>query len=67
MKRKTSENPETRYHMAGWILFVICALFFIAASFRSGDWLTFIGSILFLFACIVFMIPLFRPGSPERK
>jgi len=80
MKRKTSENPEIRYHLAGWILFVICAVFFLAASWKSGDWLAFSGSVVFLVACLVFMVPLFRsvtaasrekssyrdPADPER-
>jgi len=63
---KRALDPETKYHLAGWILFVICAFFFLAASWRSGDWLTFIGSVLFLIACILFMIPLLRNGPAEE-
>jgi uncharacterized Tic20 family protein len=48
------------FQIAGWILFVICAVFFIASSLKNHDTLTFIGSVIFLIACIVFLIPIFR-------
>ena len=48
------------YQIAGWILFVICAFFFIASSLKNHDTLTFIGSVIFLIACIIFLIPIFR-------
>ena len=49
---------ELKYHLAGWILFIICAIFFLASSVKNHDVLSFIGSILFLIACVVFLIPL---------
>ena len=54
------------YHLAGWLLFVVCALFFIAAALRDGDLLILIGSILFLLACMVFLIPLFMSSNNRR-
>lgn len=42
----------------GWILFVVSALGFCIASIGSF-WAMF-GSVFFLAACIVFMIPFFR-------
>lgn len=51
---------ELMSHLVGWILFIVCAFFFLAASWQSGDTLTFIGSILFLVACFAFVIPLVR-------
>ena len=51
-------NQESKQQLLGWILFVICALFFIASSIKNRDILTFIGSVLFLISCIVFIIPL---------
>ena len=53
-------EKEKRYHVAGWILFVICAVFFIASGIKNKDTLTFAGSIVFLIACVVFLIPLLR-------
>ena len=58
---KNQENKiglEIKYQLAGWILFIICAIFFIASSLKNQDILTFIGSVIFLIACIVFLIPL---------
>ena len=41
----------------GWILFIVSALFFMASSLRSGDWIGFLGGSFFLVACFVFLIP----------
>jgi hypothetical protein len=51
---------DLKYQLLGWILFIVCAIFFIASSLINGDILTFIGSVIFLIACVVFLIPLFR-------
>lgn len=57
---------EKKILLLGWILFIISALGFIASSIHTGDTLELIGSVFFLLACFVFMIPLFvrldRPG-----
>lgn len=55
---KEAFNQELHYHLAGWILFIICALFFLASSLKNHDVLTLIGSLIFLVACVVFMVPL---------
>jgi F0F1-type ATP synthase assembly protein I len=51
-------------NLTGWILFVISALAFIVAGYRSGDMIALLGGIFFLVACLVFMIPYFR-RSPD--
>ena len=53
-------GQKIKYELAGWILFIICAIFFFSSSLKNHDMLTFIGSIIFLIACIVFLIPLVR-------
>ncbi len=53
----TSTN-QNRFQLLGWVLFVFSALFFISSSLRAGDLVGLIGGLLFLFACIVFLIPL---------
>jgi len=58
---------ELKYHLIGWILFIICAIFFIASSLKNHDTLTFIGGVIFLIACIVFLIPLVRPKKKAGK
>jgi hypothetical protein len=59
-----------RAAIGGWILFIVCALFFMAAAWRNQDLLTFIGSLVFLLACLFFLIPLLRPppgGGPNAE
>jgi len=60
MKKKNELfEQEIKYHLVGWILFIICAIFFIVSSLKNHDTLAFIGSIIFLIACVFFLIPLF--------
>jgi len=58
-----NEKQEIKYQLAGWILFIICAVLFVASSLKNHDILTFMGSVVFLIACIVFLIPLIRPSK----
>ena len=60
-------GQEIKYQIVGWILFIICAIFFIASSLKNHDTLTFIGSVSFLLACIVFLIPLVRPNKKAKN
>lgn len=45
-------------NLIGWILFIVSAIGFIISSLENF-WSLF-GSIFFLLACIVFLIPFFR-------
>lgn len=54
------KKQKNKQHLLGWILFVLCAIFFIASSLKNRDTLTLNGRVLFLTACIVFIIPLVR-------
>jgi F0F1-type ATP synthase assembly protein I len=44
----------------GWWLFVCSALFFCAAAWRSGDYISLTGSLAFLIANISFMVSVYR-------
>ena len=57
---KEQAKRELKYHLAGWVLFVICAIFFMLSSLKSHDTLALIGSIIFMIACIIFLISLFE-------
>jgi len=57
---------ERRFQLSGWILFIVCAGFFIASAIHSHDALYLIGSIVFLVACVLFIIPLVT-GKTRRK
>ena len=49
---------EEKYHLAGWAMFVICAIFYIIAAIEGESLTSLIGGVIFLFACFAFMIPL---------
>jgi len=49
---------EQKFNLSGWILFIVCAGFFIASALKAGDIWYLIGSIIFLIGCILFIIPL---------
>jgi len=51
---------EKKCQIWGWGLFIISAVFFMAAAVRAGDWLGFMGSLFFLVACFVFLVPVLR-------
>ena len=48
---------ESKLNLVGWMLFVISALWFIAASVRAGDAVSLLGGVFFLLGCIAFLIP----------
>lgn len=58
---------ELKFQFWGWILFVICAILFTASGVRARDLLTTAASLIFLMACIVFMIPLVRELRKPNK
>ena len=58
---------EDLLQLFGWILFVICALLFLASSIRNRDMLAFYGSLIFLVACFVFMVPLYKSLNGKKK
>ncbi len=51
-------SRESKFNLWGWLLFIVCAIFFIASATINGDILYLIGSIVFLFACLIFILPL---------
>ena len=60
-------KQEVKYHFLGWVVFVICAVLFIASSLKSGDILMLVASIVFLAACIIFIIPLIKTIKNEGR
>jgi hypothetical protein len=58
------QKRDKKIQLCGWALFVTSACFFIAASLRAGDLISLAGGILFLLACLVFLVPLI--STPRR-
>jgi len=65
-KQENNKRQAINYQIVGWILFISCAIFFIVSSLKNQDILTFIGSVIFLIACIVFIIPLIRTNKNKE-
>ncbi len=55
-----------RWILAGWMLFIVSALFFIVAAWRSGDGLALGGGVFFLIACFAFLVPFLRDDRNRR-
>jgi len=55
---KFKRNKTETFQLWGWGLFVLSAVFFIAASVRIRDMLSLLGGLFFLIACIVFIVPM---------
>jgi uncharacterized membrane protein YtjA (UPF0391 family) len=55
-----NEKQDMKFQRWGWILFIICAAFFIASSIKNRDFLSLAASIIFLIACVFFIIPLVK-------
>ncbi len=51
------QRKEHRINLAGWLLFIVSALFFIGTSLRAEDTLGLLGALFFLVACFVFLLP----------
>ncbi len=57
------KKRERKFHLWGWVLFLVCAGFFITSSVKDSNIPSLVGSIIFLAGCVVFIIPLMM----ERK
>ncbi len=68
MKIMSNNNKgrEAKFHLWGWLLFLVCAGFFIASNVLTGDLLGLAGSIIFLIACVIFLIPLLAKGKSSK-
>ncbi len=44
----------------GWWGYFTCALIYVVAGVRAGDWLGTVGSLFFLGATVAFLIPHYR-------
>ena len=58
---------EKKIQVWGWVLFIASACFYGAAGIRSRDMLSILGSLFFLVACIVFLIPFFCKGRSDQQ
>jgi 4-hydroxybenzoate polyprenyltransferase len=60
-EKPVKERPVVRkllLQLYGWLLFVACAVLFVAGSFLDDNPLFLAASLLFLLACLFFILPL---------
>ena len=53
-----SRKAQLQWQLWGWILFVFSALCYIVSSLSAGDPVSLAGGVLFLLACLAFLLPL---------
>jgi hypothetical protein len=66
-KPNRDESRKLKFQLLGWMLFVVCALFYLASSLKNRDFLAVAGSIAFLVACIVFLVPVMDVWKRRNK
>jgi hypothetical protein len=54
------------FELAGLICFIISAVFFIVVGIRIEDYLSVIGSIIWIFACLLWLIPLLARRNSKK-
>ncbi len=59
-------SRERKFNLWGWLLFIVCAIFFIASAAVNGDMLYLVGSIVLLLACLIFIFPLVIKRIKEK-
>lgn len=59
-RRGVKMEGSMKWVVAGWLLFIVSALFFMAAAWRAGDMLALAGGFFFLIACFAFLVPIAR-------
>jgi cytochrome c oxidase subunit IV len=64
-RRKEGDGVERNAHIFGWLLFILSACSYLASNVRIGDWLGIVGSVFFLLACFVFLVPLLWTGRND--
>lgn len=57
---KSNADRDRQFQLFGWGLFIASAIFFTISSLRNGDLFSVLGSLFFLFACLVFVTPLIK-------
>jgi len=59
------QDKDAPFHLAGWVLFLVCAFLFLYVAVRDSDLILALASLVFLAGCIAFLIPLLflRPES----
>lgn len=55
-----------KFQLIGWCLFLLCSIFYIISSILMRDWFYLSGSVVFLIACVIFMLPLIAKKNDKK-
>jgi hypothetical protein len=55
------QDRDAPFHLAGWILFLVCAFLFLYVAIRDSDFVLAFTSLVFLAGCVAFLVPLIFP------
>lgn len=58
MSEHERDQHKQYWELAGWLLFVVCAILFLVDSLLARNPLTIAASAVFLVACFAFIVPL---------
>lgn len=58
---------ERVFQLLGLAGFIAAGFVFIAVGVRASDPLTVIGSVIWILACLIWMVPLVRPGDRSQR
>ncbi|MDX1785851.1 MAG: hypothetical protein R3210_06950 [Roseovarius sp.] len=61
-----SPRSAWMFNFAGWILFTLSALGFVWSTWRAGDMIGLAARLLFLVACLAFLVPVWVL-RPDRR
>ena len=61
------QDKDALFHLAGWVLFLICAFLFLYVAIRDRDLILALASLVFLAGCIAFLIPLLKKDRKEKS
>ena len=54
-----------KFQLIGWSLFILCSIFYVISSIIARDWFYLSGSIVFLAACVFFILPLVKKTKDD--
>jgi hypothetical protein len=63
--RKAVDLKRISLHQIAWLLFLVCGIIYLAASVRDGDILMAAGSVCFIVAVILFLLPENNPDETK--
>lgn len=65
--KRHEPRQATRQAIFGGVLFVVCVVFFMAADWKGREFLAFQGSVIFVPACMVFLVPRVRSAAKTEN